>query len=134
MDGQYIRLTGVILDGPTGNVGGPGPDGEAIVLYMRGSHTELSYSEVRFGQWHAGVGGFEGGFDYRIIGNYIHDNGGFNGDYTDSQYNTSHGIYNSPSSLPVSPEWLRRDCRGPGDSRPVSAPGVSRCPHRAGAA
>ena len=33
-----------------------------------------------------------------ILGNYIHDNGGPGGDYTDpSQDNTSHGLYLSPS-------------------------------------
>jgi len=97
LSGQYLRLTNVIIDGPTGDVGGPGPGGEAITLIMRGSHIELSNSEARFDWWHAGVGTAEG-FDYRIINNYIHDNGGYNGDYTDSQWNTSHGVYNSPSS------------------------------------
>jgi parallel beta-helix repeat protein len=97
MTGQYIRLSGVVLDGPTGDVAGPGPSGEAILLIMSGSHTELSNSEVRYDYWHAGVGG-DGGFDYRVIGNYVHDNGGYLGDYNDAQNNTSHGMYASPSS------------------------------------
>ena len=97
MTGQYTRLSGVILDGPTGNVSGPGPNGEAILLIMSGSHTEFSNSEVRYDYWHAGIGG-DGGFDYRVIGNYVHDNGGYLGDYTDSQNNTSHGMYASPSA------------------------------------
>ena len=97
MTGQYIRLTGVVLDGPTGNVAGPGPSGEAILLIMSGAHTEFSNSEVRYDYWHAGIGG-DGGFDYRVIGNYVHDNGGYLGDYNDAQNNTSHGMYASPSS------------------------------------
>ena len=97
MTGQYIRLANVILDGPTGSVGGPGPNGEAILLIMSGSHTELSGSEIRYDYWHAGIGG-DGGLDYRVIGNYIHDNGGADGSYTDDQNNTSHGMYASPSA------------------------------------
>lgn len=97
MTGQYIRLSGVVLDGPTGDVAGPGPGGEAILLIMSGAHTELSNSEVRYDYWHAGIGG-DGGFDYRVIGNYVHDNGGYLGDYSDAQNNTSHGMYASPSS------------------------------------
>ena len=97
MTGQYIRLTGVLLDGPTGSVGGPGPNGEAILLIMSGDHTEFSNSEVRYDYWHAGIGG-DGGLDYRVIGNYVHDNGGYNGDYNDPQNNTSHGMYASPSA------------------------------------
>ena len=97
MTGQYIRLSGVVLDGPTGDVAGPGPSGEAILLIMSGSHTEFSNSEVRYDYWHAGIGG-DGGFDYRVIGNYVHDNGGYLGDYNDAQNNTSHGMYASPSS------------------------------------
>ncbi len=99
MSGSYIRLTNVIVDGPTGDVSGPGPNGEAITIILTGSHLELSNSEVRFDQWHAGVGA-DAALDYRIINNYIHDNGGYLGDYStsDAQWNTSHGIYNSPSS------------------------------------
>ena len=97
MTGQYIRLSHVILDGPTGSVGGPGPNGEANLLIIYGSHTEFSYSEVRYDYWHAGIGTARA-FDYRVIGNYVHDNGGYHGDYFDSQNNTSHGMYASPSA------------------------------------
>jgi len=98
MAGQYIRLSNVILDGPTGNVGGPGPNGEAILLAITGSHSEFSYSEVRHDYWHAGIAAVDLVSDYRLIGNYIHDNGGNNGNYNDDQWNTSHGAYLSPSS------------------------------------
>src|SRR5262245_2635158 len=97
--GQWLRVTGMIFDGPTGNVGGPGPNGEAVLVNVSGQHWELSNSEIRHDYWHAGIGGANNtGTDYRIINNYIHDNGGLNGDYTDSQWNTSHGLYMSPST------------------------------------
>lgn len=98
VSGTWLRVTGLIFDGPTGNVGGPGPNGEAVLVSVSGQHLELSNSEVRFDYWHAGVGGGGSVTDYRLINNYIHDNGGNNGDYLDDQNNTSHGIYNSPSS------------------------------------
>jgi len=97
MTGQYIRLSNVILDGPTGNVGGPGPSGEAILLVISGSHTEFSYSEVRYDYWHAGICACPA-FDYRVIGNYVHDNGGYNGNYFDGASNNDHGLYASPSA------------------------------------
>lgn len=99
MSGDFIRLTNVIIDGPTGNVGGPGPGGEAITIVLKGSFNELSNAEVRFDQWHAGVG-VDGADHYIVMNNYIHDNGGYLGDYSksDAQWNTSHGMYNSPSS------------------------------------
>lgn len=96
--GQWLRVSGMVFDGPTGNVGGPGPSGEANLVYLQGSHTELSNSEVRHAYWHAGIGGANGATDYRILNNYVHDNGGYLGDYTDAQNNTSHGMYRSPSS------------------------------------
>jgi uncharacterized protein YjdB len=99
MSGDYLRLTNVVIDGPTGDVGGPGPGGEAITIVLKGSYVELSNSEVRFDQWHAGVG-VDGADHYIVMNNYIHDNGGYLGDYStsDAQWNTSHGMYNSPSS------------------------------------
>ncbi len=99
MVGSYLRLTNVVIDGPTGNVGGPGPNGEGNIIILWGRELELSNSEVRFGQWHAGVG-VDGGLNYRILNNYIHDNGGYLGDFSmnDSSWNNDHGVYASPSS------------------------------------
>jgi len=99
MYGSYIRMTNVVIDGPTGNVGGPGPNGEAITIILWGTQLELSNSEVRFDQWHAGVG-IGGAVNYRIFNNYVHDNGGYLGDYSksDPSWNNDHGIYASPSS------------------------------------
>ena len=96
--GQWLRVSGFVFHGPTGSVGGPGPNGEAVLVNFGGQHTELSNSEVKHSYWHAGVGGGGTAQDYRIINNYIHDNGGYNGDYYDDQNNTSHGLYTSPTS------------------------------------
>lgn len=97
MRGPYQRWSRSIFDGPTGNTGGPGPNGEAILLNLDGTELEVSDCEVRHDYWHAGIGANNTSF-YRILRNYIHDNGGYNGDYTDAQNNTSHGMYVSPSS------------------------------------
>ncbi|HMG18652.1 MAG TPA: right-handed parallel beta-helix repeat-containing protein, partial [Gemmatimonadales bacterium] len=99
VNGSYFRLTNVVIDGPTGNVGGPGPNGEGNMIILWGRELELSNSEVRFGQWHAGVG-VDGGVNYRIFNNYIHDNGGYLGDFSmsDPSWNNDHGVYASPSS------------------------------------
>ena len=50
---------------------------------------EISDSEIRDSDWHAGIY-LSAANDVRITGNYIHDNGDF-GD--PSQANDSHGIY-----------------------------------------
>ena len=99
VNGSYFRLTNVVIDGPTGNVGGPGPNGEGNMIILWGTQLEFSNSEVRFGQWHAGVG-VDGGLNYRIFNNYIHDNGGYLGDFSmnDPSWNNDHGVYASPSS------------------------------------
>ncbi|HKW12936.1 MAG TPA: right-handed parallel beta-helix repeat-containing protein [Candidatus Krumholzibacteria bacterium] len=97
--GPWQRWARTYFKGPTGNVGGPGPNGEANFVNLDGPHLELLNCEIAYAQWHAGVSGSDAS-DYRILGCYIHDNGGPNGDYTDpSQDNTSHGLYLSPSSF-----------------------------------
>lgn len=99
MMGPWQRWARTLFDGPTGNVGGPGPNGEANLVNV-GVHTELSNCEVRGAQWHAGVSASDAD-DYRVLNCYIHDNGGLNGDYrtSDAQWNTSHGGYISPSAF-----------------------------------
>lgn len=97
MRGPYQRWSRSLFDGPTGSVGGPGPNGEAILLNLDGRELEVSDCEVRHDYWHAGIGANNTSF-YRILRCYVHDNGGYNGDYTDAQNNTSHGMYVSPSS------------------------------------
>lgn len=98
MAAPWQRWSRTYFKGPTGNVGGPGPNGEANFLNIDNAHQEVSNCEIAYAQWHAGISGSDA-TDYRILGNYIHDNGGPGGDYTDaSQDNTSHGCYLSPSS------------------------------------
>lgn len=95
--GAWQRWARSYFRGPTGNVGGPGPNGEANFVNI-GNDSELLNCEIAYAQWHAGVSGSDA-TRYRILGCYIHDNGGPGGDYTDpSQDNTSHGCYLSPSS------------------------------------
>jgi hypothetical protein len=96
--GAWQRWTASVFAGPTGNVGGPGPNGEAILVNLEASHLEISNCEVYGDQWHAGIGANVDISDYRILNCYIHDNGGLNGDYNDAQNNTSHGLYLSPST------------------------------------
>lgn len=95
--GPWQRWSKSYFRGPTGSVGGPGPNGEAILVNLDGTHLELSQCEVAYDQWHAGIGA-NATVDYRILSCYVHDNGGLNGDYNDAQNNTSHGMYVSPSS------------------------------------
>ncbi len=89
--GAYFRLSRVVVEGPSCGVwGATSRQGENLVLMEPGKshHIEVSNSEVFHGGWHAGIAA--AGDDIWILGNYIHDNGGF-GD--PGQANTSHGIY-----------------------------------------
>ena len=89
--GSYFRLMGVVVEGPSCCAWGAATrQGENLVQMDPGTshHIEVSNSEVFHGGWHAGIAA--GGDDIWILGNYIHDNGGFN---DPSQENTSHGIY-----------------------------------------
>ena len=98
--GPWKRWANTYFRGPTGPTAGPGPGGESNFVNLEGEHLELLNSEVAYCQWHAGVSGSDAR-DYRILGCYLHDNGGLNGDFTtaDAQWNTSHGAYLSPSSF-----------------------------------
>lgn len=89
--GSHVRLSGVVVEGPScGSWGATSRQGENLILMDPGTshHVEVSNSEVFHGGWHAGIAA--GGDDIWILGNYIHDNGGFN---DPDQENTSHGIY-----------------------------------------
>jgi hypothetical protein len=91
LSGSYFRLSGVVVEGPScGAWGASSRQGENLIQMEPGKshHIEVSNSEVLHGGWHAGIAA--GGDDIWILGNYIHDNGGFN---DPSQDNTSHGIY-----------------------------------------
>lgn len=91
LTGSYFRLAGVVVEGPScGAWAASSRQGENLVQMDPGTshHIEVSNSEVLHSGWHAGIAA--GGDDIWILGDYIHDNGGFN---DPSQENTSHGIY-----------------------------------------
>jgi hypothetical protein len=92
IDGDYVRLTGLLFDGPTGPVlerSPENPNGEQVVVAILGSGVTISDSVVRGGLWHAGIY-VEGGAGIRIVGNYIRDNGDR---AAPAQDNLDHGIY-----------------------------------------
>ena len=96
----YQRFSYMLFDGPTGPVKAPttyNPTGEEVQVSIIGSAVngiEISHSEIRNSDWHAGVF-LSGANDAQILNNYIHGNG----DETDpGQENQSHGIYWSSGS------------------------------------
>jgi Right handed beta helix region/Protein of unknown function (DUF1565) len=92
---SYQRFSGLLFDGPTGSIKTPttdNPTGEQVQVSINGSGVngiEISNSEIRDSDWHAGIF-LAAGQDIRIVGNYIHDNGNEN---DPGQANQSHGIY-----------------------------------------
>jgi hypothetical protein len=92
VDADHVALRGLTFAGPTGAVSersADNPDGEDVVVALRGTGVELSGSEVRDGRWHAGVYA-EDVRDVRIVANHIHDNGAAD---RPQQANLDHGIY-----------------------------------------
>jgi parallel beta-helix repeat protein len=92
IEGEYIEVHHVLLDGPTGRVAATSadnPGGEDVKLWIRGDHAVLAGSEVRGSQWHAGVFVSDAD-DVRIADNDIHDNGDVG---NEAQSNLDHGIY-----------------------------------------
>jgi parallel beta-helix repeat protein len=89
--GQYIVISGLLFDGPTGLVDAnpPNPAVERNVIAIYGSNVEINHCEIRNSLAHAGIY-LEGAYNARLIGNYIHDNGNFN---DPSTANLDHGIY-----------------------------------------
>jgi Periplasmic copper-binding protein (NosD) len=97
LDGDYVHVRRVLVDGPTGRVAatnGDNPAGEDVGVWMRGNGTLLADSEVRDSLWHAGIF-VSNGQDVSIENNYIHDNGNFS---EPAQSNLDHGIYWSSGS------------------------------------
>jgi hypothetical protein len=91
IDADHIRLSNLLMDGPTGRVLTPtaeNPRGEEVEVWVRGRDVELQACEIRNDAWHAGI--YVTGSDVRIMRNYIHDNG----DPSDPRGATlDHGIY-----------------------------------------
>lgn len=89
IEGDHRRLCGLHLEGPSGNVT-PGNDGgEEVKLFIGGNDVEVARSEITGSRWHAGIY-LNGASGFRLIDNYIHDNGRFD---DPSHANLDHGIY-----------------------------------------
>ena len=98
LSGYAIRLSRVVIDGPTGDVGGnvgcSAHPGESVLIDLDdGSNLRLDHSEIRNSLGNAGVYvSADGGRAISVDHNLIHDNGGF-GDCGSSFENGQHGIY-----------------------------------------
>jgi parallel beta-helix repeat protein len=86
--GQYIVISGLLFDGPSGQIPG-NPDAETAQISIFSSNIEINHCEIRNSLGHAGIY-LQDAFNSRIIGNYIHDNGDFGNSNTTYQ---DHGIY-----------------------------------------
>jgi hypothetical protein len=98
--GSYLGFSGFLFDGPTGQVkeiSAENPKGEEVEVAIDGDHDQISNSEIRGSDWHAGIY-LSGADDVSIVGNYIHDNGDTDPCCYKLQQNASHGIYFSSGS------------------------------------
>jgi parallel beta-helix repeat protein len=93
--GSYLRFSGFLFDGPTGQVkeiSSDNPKGEEVEIAIEGDHDTISHSEIRGSDWHAGIF-LSDADEVSIVGNYIHDNGDTDPCCFKLQANASHGIY-----------------------------------------
>ena len=99
--GAGVALTNLLIDGPTGNVGGnvgcSAHPNESVLIDVSASNVRITNSEVRDSRGNAGIYVSNGSTGVDINRNYIHDNGGF-GDCGSSFENGQHGIYWSSGS------------------------------------
>jgi hypothetical protein len=90
--GNGRHFCGLLFDGPTGPTSNPipeDPEREQDKVYVSGDDVTISDSEVRGSRWHSGIY-LAGAERFRIVDNYIHDNGRFD---LPSHANLDHGIY-----------------------------------------
>jgi parallel beta-helix repeat protein len=87
---NYQRFTQVLIDGPTGDVGGNGVGGNSVLFAIQGDDVRLDHSEVRGSLGHAGVYIDAEAARVQIDHDWIHDNGAFG---VPAQANIDHGIY-----------------------------------------
>lgn len=91
--GNNRHFCGLLFEGPTGPTADPAPaddpEREQDKIYVSGDDVEISNSEVTGSRWHSGIYLAEAA-RFRIIDNYIHDNGQFG---VPSHANLDHGIY-----------------------------------------
>ena len=90
ISGTGQRFTRVIFDGPTGNLGSNGYNGNSVLVDVRGDGVRIDHSEVRDSLGHAGIYVSHGAEWVAIDHNWIHDNGAFG--HT-AFANVDHGIY-----------------------------------------
>lgn len=86
--GAYNRVSGILLDGPSGPIAEAGGS-EEVLVWLNAKGTRLDHSEIREGAWHAGVF-VSGAAEFSIDHDFIHDNG--------VTFNLDQGIYVSSNS------------------------------------
>ena len=106
--GANVRISRVLVDGPTGNVANRSSAcGENVLVEMDANNDRIDHSEIRDSEGNAGIFTSSSASGVSIDHNWIHDNGGFDnasgtcavrGDQENSgQYkccnNGQHGIY-----------------------------------------
>ena len=99
-----VRWTGLLFDGPTGNVGGNGCNGEDGLLWFTSDADggRVDHSEIRNSRGHFGV---YVQADVEIDHDWIHDNGCFG---EASTANLDHGIYWSSGSGEIHDNLIER--------------------------
>lgn len=98
IEGDYLRLSGFIIEGPLSRDVTKCSERRANQLQViDASYVELSYNEVRDNDYHAGISVFGDTRHIQILNNWIHHNGRFalthdpcTGNEVDE---TDHGIY-----------------------------------------
>ncbi len=105
--GQYIVISGLLFDGPTGlvNANPPNPAVERSPIAVYGSNVEINHSEIRNSLSRAGIY-LQDAYNTRLIGNYIHDNGNFSDPGT---ANLDHGIYFGSGSGLIANNLIERN-------------------------
>lgn len=99
-----VRWTGLVFDGPTGDVGGNGCDGEDGLLWFTpaAAGARVDHSEIRNSRGHFGV---YVEADAEIDHSWIHDNGCFGDPGT---ANLDHGIYWASGSGSIHDNLIER--------------------------
>jgi hypothetical protein len=98
LDGSYLRLSGVVIEGPLSRNVTSATERRAMQVEITAGahHIEFSHNEVRDNDYHAGIY-LSTCHDIQILGNHIHDNGRFTVDLDpltgSGTVNVDHGIY-----------------------------------------
>jgi hypothetical protein len=93
--GHDLRFDHLFFNGPTGQIRpitADNPKGEQVQVSIRNDRVWITGSVIRNNDWHAGIY-VHGADGFRILRNYIHDNGDDGACCYELQKNSSHGIY-----------------------------------------